>query len=622
MMLLLGVLLNSLWEGAVIAFVAWFVLRIARNANATTRYLVWTCALVATVVLPVATALAVDVTHATRVVKPPVVSSQSSVDVAPAIPRHTRLVPQPTHTAESTPLPPVPRRLEIRLPQNVVWGAIGLWAAIALFQLVRFAFALSALERLKRNATPLPIEYRDQLHRWNSNEHVHGGVRLCISDEILVPVAVGLFDSMILIPQSLLQRLQPDDVDRILLHEFAHLRRRDDWIHAFQRAVGAVLFFNPAVAFIANHMDLEREVSCDDSVLERDGLQPVPYATCLTKMAEIVAWPYAPLAAPGVFNTRRNLSIRVERLLTSARDKRTRVAAIPALAAMVLIAGAGIAGASVSPAFAFALPAVEAKAAAILPHVSHKIAAKHAAPTLKHIEQHTVVHAEQHQKVALVAAAPAPTAQPSAKPARVRAVVKAKAPAKVKVKVKAAATSAPHLTTSQDPDYIQELANLGYTGLSIDELVELKGVGVDGQYIRQIESAGFNHPTTRQLMELRGVGVTPDYIAQMRTRFSNLSVRDLVELRGVGVTPDYIAQMSARYGNLSLRDVEELRGVGVTPEYIDELARAGYPNLSRQQIVEARGVGIDAAYIRKVAEHGFHNLEFRKLVEMKAVGLP
>jgi beta-lactamase regulating signal transducer with metallopeptidase domain len=591
MMPLLSVLLNSLWEGCVIAFAAWIVLRIARNANATTRYLIWTCALIATVVLPLATVFAVDFTRAAQVSGVSTTPAGNVQHVHVRVERVPRSVPQSTQPLASPPSVAMPQRLQVRVPQNVVWAALALWAAVALWQIVRFSFALVALEKLKRNATPLPIEYREQLHRWNSTDRVHAGVRLCVSDEILVPIAVGLFDAMILVPESLLQRLQPDDVDRILLHEFAHLRRRDDWIHAFQRIVCAVLFFNPAVLFIARQMDLEREVSCDDSVLERDGLQPVPYATCLTKMAEIVAWPYAPLAAPGVFNTRRNLSIRVERLLTSARDNRTRIAAMPALAALVVIAGAGVAGASVSPAFAFAIPAFEPKTHSVPPHVARRSTSHEVAHTITHATK--VEHVQQLQIVPLhQVALVTPSPQPARSSQPVEAKTKSRATVKVKTQVKVTVPS-PTDPPARDGDYIQELANAGYAGLSIDDLVQLKAVGVDAAYIRSIANTGFGHPSVRELVELRSLGITPDYIGLMRGRFSGVTAQQLTEMRSVGVTP----------------------------QYIDEISGAGYPNLSPRELVELRALGIDAAFIRKAADHGFKNLSVEKLVELKSMGL-
>ena len=579
MMLLLSVLLNSLWEAGAIAFAAWLVLRIARGANATTRYLVWTCAIVAAVALPIVTAFLTGAgTKAS-----PMAPTSAIAPIHSHLHASPRFVPKAAVSAQPVTTASAPQRLKIRVPQNVVWGALAFWGAIALYQLIRFGFALGALEKLKRNARPLPIEYREEFRRWNSTDHAHAGVRLCVSDEILVPIAVGLFDAMILVPESLLERLSPDDVDRILLHEFAHLRRRDDWIHAFQRIVCGVLFFNPAIAFIAHQMDLEREVSCDDSVLERDGLQPVPYATCLTKMAEIVAWPYAPLAAPGVFNTRRNLSIRVERLLTSARDKRTRIAAMPALLAVLVIAAAGFAGASVSPAFAFAIPAIASKAQSALPRLSHRPAA--------HAVARAIPHAEKANSVA-VAATPSPKPKPVATPVDVKTNVDVHTKTDVRTKVKAA-TSAPADPTSGDGDYIQELANAGYSGLSIDDLVQLKSVGVDADYIRSLANAGFGHPTVRDLVELRAIGVTPDYIAQMRQRFSGLTAHQLTEMRSVGVTP----------------------------EYIDEIGNAGYRNLSPRELVELRAMGIDGAFIRKAADRGFRNLSINKLVELKTMGL-
>ena len=552
MIQLFAFLANNLWEGAAVALAAWLVLRVARHANATTRYVVWTCALVAAVALPLLTTFAVGNTS-----KP---ASNAAYGVIPKVlvPKahaaHLQVAPA---AAQLTKSETVPRRIDISVTQTVVWAILAAWALPALWQLIRFGTALCELERLKRNATPLPIEYRRRLRRWAAARHVRDRVRLCVSDEILVPIAVGLFDAMILVPNSLLERLHADDVDRILLHEFAHLRRGDDWVHAFERIVSALCFFNPAVAFIVRHMDLEREVSCDDSVLECDGLEPVPYATCLTKMAEIVAWPYRPLAAPGVFDTRRSLSIRVERLLTSARDNRTRVAAVPALAAVLVIAAAGIAGAAVSPTFSLPCSAVRV---AIQTYVQPPRPAVHAHLA---VHQHTVVRPRIAVRIAampMVAVNPSPLPQASAR---------------------------------ADGDYIQELADQGYRGLSIEELVQLRSVGVDANYIRSIKDAGYEHPTARQLVQLRATGVTPQDMSGLRERLGALSLDRLVQLHALDVTG----------------------------AYIDSIAAAGYRNLTADQLIQLRALNIDAAYIKKAQSRGFHNVTVHQLIELKATGL-
>ncbi|MBV8363763.1 MAG: pentapeptide repeat-containing protein, partial [Candidatus Eremiobacteraeota bacterium] len=155
---------------------------------------------------------------------------------------------------------------------------------------------------------------------------------------IEVPVAVGLFDSMILLPSHLLQQLSAGEIDRISLHELAHLRRADDWTNSLQRIAQIVFFFNPAIKFIGAQLDLEREVACDDWVLKLTG-EIRPYATCLHKMAELTAWPHQALAAPGVFATRKGISVRIERLLNRHRDSRVTVGyLVPASVVAALVA--------------------------------------------------------------------------------------------------------------------------------------------------------------------------------------------------------------------------------------------------------------------------------------------
>ena len=76
--------------------------------------------------------------------------------------------------------------------------------------------------------------------------------------------------------------------------------------------------------FVAQQLDLEREVACDDWVLGLTG-SVRPYALCLTKMAETASWPYRPMPAPGVFATRKHISLRIERLLGAGRNAATAI---------------------------------------------------------------------------------------------------------------------------------------------------------------------------------------------------------------------------------------------------------------------------------------------------------
>jgi len=195
------------------------------------------------------------------------------------------------------------------------------------------------------------VEYRDAMARWCAAGKGSRDVRLCVSDETDVPVAVGLFDAMILIPRVLLDRLSESEVDQISLHELAHLRRADDWTNGMQRVLVALLGWNPAALFAAQQMDLEREVACDDYVLSLvDSVRP--YALCLTKMAETASWPRVPIAAPGVFATRKHISLRIERLLGAGRNVATNLAIGPAAAAVAVVGALALVIGLVAPTFA------------------------------------------------------------------------------------------------------------------------------------------------------------------------------------------------------------------------------------------------------------------------------
>ncbi len=364
-----AIAINALWEGALLVVCIWLLLRAWPRINAATRYIVWSATLVATVVVPIATTLPfltpsspTAVTEAAVRVPIPMVTHALT-----AVPSHTTPAQSrasgsaaATRSGEAAPgayaVPRLPERFRMTLPLPVILAVLAIWTGLALFAFLRLAIGLYRLEQLKRDALPLPVEYRDAMARWTSAGKGGRDVRLCVSDEIDVPVAVGLFDAMILIPRSLLERLSESEVDQISLHELAHLRRADDWTNGLQRVVTALFGWSPAVLFVGQQLDLEREVACDDWVLASTGLVR-PYATCLAKMAETSAWPYRPMAAPGVFATRKHISLRIERLLGAGRNAATSLSLGPAAVTVAVVGALAFAMQLVAPSVAAPLQA-------------------------------------------------------------------------------------------------------------------------------------------------------------------------------------------------------------------------------------------------------------------------
>jgi uncharacterized protein YjbI with pentapeptide repeats/beta-lactamase regulating signal transducer with metallopeptidase domain len=421
-----AIAINALWEGALIVACVWLLVRAWPRINAATRYIIWSATLLAVAVVPVATTLPFlassrPIVAATPAVRAPTekLGVTHALTAATPVIKHagatkessaTAAVP-PSGTVSSTAAAPSPApRLHFALPLSLALGVLAMWLALAVFAIVRLIIGLLRLEQLKRDALPLPIEYREAMARWIAVNKGSREVRLCVSDEIDVPVAVGLFDAMILIPRSLLDRLSETEVDQISLHELAHLRRADDWSNGLQRIVIALFGWNPAVAFVGTQLDLEREVACDDWVLSLTGMVR-PYALCLTKMAETSSWPHHPVPAPGVFTTRKHISMRIERLLGAGRNIATTLSIGPAAATVAVVGALAFAITLVAP--SIAAPATDASGTTASATAASAVKPDHVKLVFVREEKSTVAEKATAAPATAAPAAPAATSKPA-----------------------------------------------------------------------------------------------------------------------------------------------------------------------------------------------------------------
>ena len=145
-----------------------------------------------------------------------------------------------------------------------------------------------------------------------------------MSDHLRVPTAIGFTKPLVVIPSWTLQELSTLELNSILLHELAHLRRRDDWTNLIQKIVGALLFFHPAVWWIEKKLALEREMACDDLVLAQ-ATSPRAYAECLVALAEKSFLRRGLALAQAAVDRLRQVSLRVTQILDVNRPRATRV---------------------------------------------------------------------------------------------------------------------------------------------------------------------------------------------------------------------------------------------------------------------------------------------------------
>ncbi len=151
----------------------------------------------------------------------------------------------------------------------------------------------------------------------------------------------------------------------MLVHELAHIRRWDDWTNVVQKLAEAVFFFNPAVLWIARRLNLEREIACDDWVVSMTGAAR-PYAVCLTKLVELGAFSRGPQLAHGAVTRKRQISHRIESLMSRKRAGSPRFSPAGVLASSGALAVIAVLAAHVAP-IAVAEPAIGTLPSAAVP---------------------------------------------------------------------------------------------------------------------------------------------------------------------------------------------------------------------------------------------------------------
>ena len=261
-------ILNALPEGFLIAIFAWALLRVLRRQNSGTRFAVWFMALLTVAALPVLGDIGGG-----RGLMAVMSSATSWGSLRPAI----------------------------TIPGRWALFVFLAWAVGACVATMRLMAGLWRLRRLHRSCTPivaadLDPAVRETVKAIGASGSVTSGlfasgsahsksITIATSECVRVPAAIGFWKRTIVLPAWALRELPPQDLNVILLHEFAHLRRWDDWTNLIQKIVRALFFFHPAVWWIEKRLSVEREMACDDAVLAETS-NPHGYAACLVSLLE------------------------------------------------------------------------------------------------------------------------------------------------------------------------------------------------------------------------------------------------------------------------------------------------------------------------------------------------
>ncbi len=389
---------------------------------------------------------------------------------------------------------------------------------------------------------------------------------------------------MILIPAGALINLSAQELEAILAHELAHIRRFDYVANLLQSAIEALMFYHPAMWWIGKRIRAERENCCDDLAIAACG-DRVTYARALTALEELRSgYPQFAMAATG-----GPLLSRVRRLLGKDDPRRRSLPVWIALAAVLVAVLAVSSGIRVLAQNNSAVPPQPAVPPAAVQSVPAK---PKAARTPKPSVQPAAA------QLAQVTPEPAPPPEPPP-------------------------PASPGTSSSHRDGYLAGLVDAGYTQISVDDIIALRDNGVDPKYIQGMLRAGFGTPSPKDLINLHNGGVSPEYARKaVAAGIPNLNVERIIHLAQNGVDLENVQRIHALgFGPYSIEQLIDLHNNGVPAGLFEALKESGYTKIDAHQAVEAQQNGLSAKSLRNLREQGFKGLTFEQVVKLCRAGV-
>ena len=272
-------LLHSLWQGALVAAGLYIALRIVNKGDSGTRYALCCAALALLFLLPVSTGIQVYLTNQSS----PTLPVQAHYPVQQIDPPLTATL------SESEPVT-VPIGVEDAFTEAkgapFVWRSffVSLWFMGVLVLSLQWMSSLLSVHRLKRSglaieSNPIQASFDALLARMGITQKVRLLTSACVDQ----PMVIGWLKPVVLLPMSIVTNLPPEQVEAILAHELAHVRRHDYLVLVLQSVIEVLFFYHPAVWWVSRQLRIEREYCCDDVAAKAIGSELV-YVTALANL--------------------------------------------------------------------------------------------------------------------------------------------------------------------------------------------------------------------------------------------------------------------------------------------------------------------------------------------------
>ena len=220
-----------------------------------------------------------------------------AAEAATAVPTNETTAAAPIASAAAAPTAPAPAIVDARPSFSWQAGLMGLWLAVIGLHLARLALQRIQLHRLLASGRPADADLLRLVARAGSELNLARVPAVRVTDADVSPFVCRIWRPILVLPTAIAAETAAPHLHQIVLHELAHVRRRDLAWSLVMHAVRTVYWFHPLAHWIAFREALERELACDQLVLTLSGVTVADYARTLIDAASRVAQPMVLRAA-------------------------------------------------------------------------------------------------------------------------------------------------------------------------------------------------------------------------------------------------------------------------------------------------------------------------------------
>jgi beta-lactamase regulating signal transducer with metallopeptidase domain len=505
--------------------------------------------------------------------------------------------------------------LMTRAEQTLPW-VDDLWMLGILLLAVRAGGGWWQLEQVRRRAIKLvPAELEISFRRMCARVRVGGSVVLRVSEDVISPLAMGVWRATVILPVSAVLRLSMEELESVLAHELGHIRRWDYAYNLMQTAVESALFFHPAVWWLSRIVRERREICCDEIAVESCA-DAFVYARALLQLEEQKRVQLR--AAVALEGCGGSLLGRVKQVLGEGMAIESRMTSGVRIAAAAAVVMALLLGAKVDQAIAVPMAAVTQPAVTRI-----------TAPLEETTPPQAALAREKRVCTQAQVVAPAALAKPHA------AVVREAKPAAASLDPMPDPRPEPVISVAVNaaisPAIAASIASIN-TNMHMPRLFIEGFQAADGSpspkgmaYLDAMRQAGYPLDLNNDLdtlVALKSLGVTPEYAKAMAGMgMGKPSVHDLIALKSLGVTREYAAAMKQKgFATQDLHELVALKAQGLTPEYAGWMKQQ-FPQATTDEVRRAAMFHLDEKFMAAAKAHGFDGKSLDKLLRLRMSGL-